>query len=73
MVFDLYDFIIERVNDLKGKLQIIIVNHADLKSEKFRKLVTEDLWNPRRLVQIDTLIIVYLKRKFNGKKIFCIL
>lgn len=53
MVFDLYDFIIERVNDLKGKLQIIIVDHADLKSEKFRKLVTEDWWNDNNLIPED--------------------
>lgn len=33
MVYGLYDFIIERVNDLKGDLQVIIVDHADLKDK----------------------------------------
>lgn len=37
MVYELYSFIIERVNDLNGSLQIIIVDHADLRDEKFRK------------------------------------
>ncbi len=53
MVFDLYDFIIERVNDLKGKLQVIIVDHADLKNEKFRRLITEDWWHENNLIPED--------------------
>lgn len=43
-VKELYDFIIERVVESKGKLQVIIVDHADLKDEKFRKLIIEDWW-----------------------------
>ncbi|SET61756.1 Protein of unknown function [Natronincola peptidivorans] len=50
MVYDLYDFIIERVNDFKGNLQVIIVDHADLKDGKFRQLITEDWWHENNLI-----------------------
>lgn len=53
MVYGLYDFIIERVNDLKGDLQVIIVDHADLKDKKFRKLITEDWWHENNLIPED--------------------
>jgi uncharacterized protein DUF3732 len=53
MVYGLYDFIIERVNDLKGNLQVIIVDHADLKDEKFRKLIMEDWWHENNLIPED--------------------
>lgn len=50
MVYGLYDFIIERVNDLKGNLQVIIVDHAELKNEKFQKLIDEDWWHEKNLI-----------------------
>ncbi|HCL4447778.1 TPA: DUF3732 domain-containing protein [Clostridium botulinum] len=53
MVYALYDFIIERVNELKGNLQVIIVDHADLKDKKFRKLITEDWWHENNLIPED--------------------
>ncbi|WP_066020112.1 MULTISPECIES: DUF3732 domain-containing protein [Clostridium] len=53
MVYDLYDFIIERVNDLKGNLQVIIVDHAELKDEKFQKLIDEDWWHEKKLIPED--------------------
>lgn len=49
-VYGLYNFIIEGVNNFKGALQVIIVDHADLKEEKFRKLITEDWWNENNLI-----------------------
>ncbi|TYQ16951.1 UNVERIFIED_CONTAM: uncharacterized protein DUF3732 [Acetivibrio alkalicellulosi] len=53
MVFELYNFMIERVSDLKKKLQIIIVDHADLKNENFRKFIVEDWWNDKNLIPED--------------------
>jgi hypothetical protein len=52
-VYDLYDFIIERVNDFNGNLQVIVVDHADLKDKKFRKVVTEDWWDENNLIPED--------------------
>ena len=40
----LYQFIIERTIETNGKLQIIIVDHADLKEESFRKYICENWW-----------------------------
>lgn len=37
----MYQFIIDRTNDLNGKLQVIIVDHADLKEALFRKFICE--------------------------------
>ena len=53
MVYELYSFIIERINNLNGGLQVIIVDHADLRDEKFRKLITEDWWNEKNLIPED--------------------
>lgn len=41
----MYQFIINRTNEAKGKLQVIIVDHADLKGDSFRKFVCEDWWS----------------------------
>lgn len=41
----MYQFIINRTNEAKGKLQVIIVDHADLKDDFFRKFVCEDWWS----------------------------
>lgn len=40
----MYQFIIDRTNELNGKLQVIIVDHADLKEESFRKFICENWW-----------------------------
>ena len=40
----MYQFIIERTMETKGKLQVIIVDHADLKEESFRKYICENWW-----------------------------
>lgn len=41
----MYQFIINRTSEAKGKLQVIIVDHADLKDDFFRKFVCEDWWS----------------------------
>lgn len=40
----MYQFIIERTFEAYGKLQVIIVNHADLKEESFRKYICGNWW-----------------------------
>lgn len=40
----IYQFIIERTIETNGKLQVIIVDHADLKEESFRKYICENWW-----------------------------
>ena len=49
----LYQFIVERTEELNGKLQVIIVDHADLDNEFFRKLVCENWWSDKNLVPND--------------------
>lgn len=41
----MYQFIIDRTNELNGKLQVIIVDHADLKEKSFRKYICENWWH----------------------------
>lgn len=41
----MYQFIIDRTKELNGKLQVIIVDHADLKEESFRKFICENWWS----------------------------
>ncbi|QAT60164.1 DUF3732 domain-containing protein [Acidilutibacter cellobiosedens] len=53
MVSTLYNFITNRTSELKGKLQVIIVDHANLKDENFRNSVIEDWWNENNLVPED--------------------
>lgn len=43
-VSEMYNFIINRVNEAKGMLQLIIVDHADLTDEEFRGFIIEDWW-----------------------------
>ena len=40
----MYQFIIERTIETNGKLQVIIVDHADLKEKSFRKYICENWW-----------------------------
>lgn len=40
----IYKFIIERTEELKGKLQVIIVDHANLKEDFFKNSVCENWW-----------------------------
>ncbi|MFR5632696.1 MAG: DUF3732 domain-containing protein [Monoglobales bacterium] len=50
----MYQFIIERTKEVKGELQVIVVDHADLKNNSFRKFICEDWWPiDENLVPID--------------------
>ena len=40
----MYQFIIDRTNELNGKLQVIVVDHADLKENSFRQFICENWW-----------------------------
>ena len=40
----IYKFIIERTEELEGKLQVIIVDHANLKEDFFENSVCENWW-----------------------------
>ena len=43
-VSKMYQFIIDRTDELGGKLQVIIVDHADLNEKNFRQFVCENWW-----------------------------
>ena len=53
MVGTLYNFISDRVSELKQKLQVIIVDHANFKNECCRNSVIEDWWNENNLIPED--------------------
>lgn len=40
----MYQFIIDRTNELNGKLQVIVFDHADLKEDSFRQFICENWW-----------------------------
>lgn len=40
----MYQFIIDRTIELNGKLQVIVVDHADLKEDSFRQFICEKWW-----------------------------
>ncbi len=40
----MYQFIIDRTRDLDGKLQVIIVDHANLNNEPFKNFICENWW-----------------------------
>lgn len=48
-----YQFIIEKTEEIEENLQVIIVDHADLKEEIFRKYICEDWWHEKNLVPSD--------------------
>ncbi len=52
-VKQMYDFIFNRTNAEMGVLQVIIVDHADLKDEQFRNHVIEDWHGDNYLVPPD--------------------
>ena len=50
----IYKFIIDRTNELNGKLQVIVVDHASLINESFRSLICENWWlDDQNLVPTD--------------------
>lgn len=40
----MYKFIIERTKEVKGKLQVIVVDHANLKEGEFKNYICENWW-----------------------------
>ena len=40
----MYRFIVDRTSELEGKLQVIIVDHADLNNASFREYICENWW-----------------------------
>lgn len=49
-----YQFVIDRTTELQGQLQVIIVDHADLKKDSFREFIRENWWpDDKNLVPID--------------------
>ena len=44
----LYRFIASRVKEAEGKLQVIIVDHADLKDDLFQKMLIEKWWSKEK-------------------------
>lgn len=49
-VREMYKFMTKRAHAEKGKLQVIIVDHADLKDKEFRELILEDWHGEKNLV-----------------------
>ena len=41
----IYQFIINRTNELEGKLQVIIVDHANIHKDYFQQNICEDWWS----------------------------
>lgn len=49
-VNNLYKFIIKRVEELGNKMQVIIVDHANLKSKEFQSVVIKNWWDGEKLI-----------------------
>jgi len=49
-VNNLYQFIFNRVKELDGKIQVIIVDHTNLNNEEFQKAVIEKWWDGKKLI-----------------------
>ena len=49
----LFDFIFTRTEELEGKMQTIIIDHAKLNDEKFKKAIKEEWRNGIKLVPIE--------------------
>jgi hypothetical protein len=50
LIRELYQFIFKRVTEFDNQLQLIIVDHADLTDEQFRKSVIEDWLSDKNLI-----------------------
>lgn len=46
----LYSFILDRVKELNGNMQVIIVDHANLNNDDFQSVVIEKWWNGEKLI-----------------------
>ena len=49
----LYQFIFNRVKELDGKLQVIVVDHANLANKEFQEAVIEKWWGEKKLIPED--------------------
>lgn len=50
----IYQFIIDRTEELHNQLQVIIVDHADLEGDSFREFILENWWpSDKNLVPVD--------------------
>lgn len=49
-VNNLYQFILNRVKELDGKIQVIIVDHANLNNKEFQDAVIEKWWDGTKLI-----------------------
>ena len=50
----IYQFILDRTSELRSKLQVIIVDHADLEEDSFRGYILENWWpSDKNLVPVD--------------------
>ena len=49
-VNNLYKFIFDRVKEMKGEMQVILVDHADLNNDEFQKSVIEKWWGEEKLI-----------------------
>lgn len=52
-VESIYKFIFDRVKELEGKLQVIVVDHAKFKDEEFQNATCEDWWSGETLVPVE--------------------
>ena len=53
LIRELYKFIFNRVAELNNRLQLIIVDHADLDDAQFRSAVVEDWLTDNNLIPVD--------------------
>lgn len=50
----IYQFILDRTSELRSKLQVIIVDHADLEEDSFREFILENWWpDDKNLIPVD--------------------
>ena len=52
-VRDIYQFIFDRINELGEKMQVIIVDHADLGMPEFQDSIIENWWDDQMLVPLE--------------------
>jgi len=52
MIHQLYEFIFQRVDEMNGELQLIIVDHAVLQNEQFSNSVIDDWHSGDNLIPV---------------------
>lgn len=52
----IYNFIFNRVKELKGKMQVIVVDHAYIKSDEFKSALIQDWWHGDKLIPDDWIL-----------------